>query len=164
MLPTQPNQTQPNCHRPIDIGTGDILAFGSLFSENCSRLWEHRARAKREHHGGLLVVAYNMFVTSSLFPLQVRLVNVGGENKEDRIRLYTKEIGNRWFCTFKNCKYSGYRWFHMVVHVRRHLNLKPYLCNFCSYASIQKSAVIRHTTKRHPGQPLQFSVRKEDLN
>ena len=25
-----PNQTQPNCHRPIDIGTGDIRAFGRL--------------------------------------------------------------------------------------------------------------------------------------
>ncbi|XP_050687228.1 uncharacterized protein LOC126980896 isoform X2 [Eriocheir sinensis] len=68
----------------------------------------------------------------------------------DKVRLMMQKEGGRVKC--RKCGVTTtYRAFYK--HARKHFNIKPFKCGYCSYRSIEKSKVRVHNTFCHPGHP-----------
>ncbi|XP_018023180.1 longitudinals lacking protein, isoforms H/M/V isoform X2 [Hyalella azteca] len=50
-------------------------------------------------------------------------------------------------CTL--CPYTSFKKYNVKSHVMMHLNIKPFSCIYCSYRSVFKKDVLKHTRMRH---------------
>lgn len=68
----------------------------------------------------------------------------------DKIRLMMQKEDGRVRC--RKCGVTTtYRAFYK--HAKKHFNIKPFKCGYCSYRSIEKSKVRVHNTFCHPNHP-----------
>ena len=65
----------------------------------------------------------------------------------DTLRKYTTKSDQIYSCNF--CSYTTGNATNMINHLRMHLNIKPFKCKLCDYASTTKQAVTLHMANRH---------------
>lgn len=53
----------------------------------------------------------------------------------------------RHICIF--CDYHTHMKCHMIDHVRRHIDVKPFECSYCTYRSTTKSNLKKHMKIKH---------------
>ena len=75
---------------------------------------------------------------------------------EDEQQLYyysAHQPGQGYTCLYSNSdKQCGKRFGHrslILRHIRHHLGIKPFICEFCPYAASQKSTVEAHIAQQH---------------
>lgn len=142
------------------ISKGNSVKQGDNSLENCSFQGMHSRERKSSLHSN----------SNSLSDLQVECHSRHGHptpeigkrgqldgsytNSDyfstDKVRLMMQKEGGRVKC--RKCGVTTtYRAFYK--HARKHFNIKPFKCGYCSYRSIEKSKVRVHNTFCHPGQP-----------
>ena len=58
-------------------------------------------------------------------------------------------VGSAHYCTYEDCGQRCIDFSSLRVHMRKHFNIRPFQCTYCSYKSARKYDTLKHIQIMH---------------